>query len=338
MLTQYRAQSRMKLSEEENSLMQRIRYRPDNSRTLLIRTIAVEVLFAVAMFEAFATLPIRAQSQSQSQSTAVAPPAYTWDVVSVKPSTGAGRGGNSNMPDGFSMHGGVMTNLIFSAYALNYPEQIVGAPAWLGSEKFDVDVKMDSTVMDELQKMSPDDRLAARRQMTRALLADRFKLVVHHETREFQVYTLIIAKGGVKMKEAKPGDTYPNGFKLPGGRGGGAGSMLFQMGPSGVMITAQAEPLAQLIGTISREVGKIVLDKTGLTANYDYVFQYTPENFRPRTDLTEPSPGSGMVLPPDFGMISIFTAVQEQLGLKLESVKAPIDVIVIDHVERPSGN
>jgi len=114
--------------------------------------------------------------------------------------------------------------------------------------------------------------------------------------------------------------------------------MTFQMGPSGVMITSQGNPVAQLIGTISREVGKIVLDKTGLTGNYDFVFQYTPENFHARTDLTEPSPGSGMVLPPDFGVISIFTAVQEQLGLKLEPVKAPIEVVVIDHIERPSGN
>lgn len=316
--------------------MQTIEFRPANLKIVLWRTATLAALFAGAMLGAFATLSV--QAQSQSQSAAVTPPAYTWDVVSVKPNTETGRGGSSNMPDGFSMSGGVMTSLIFSAYGLKYPEQIVGAPAWLASDKFDVDVKMDSSVMDQLEKMSANDRLAARHQMTQALLADRFKLVVHHETREFQVYALTIAKGGAKMKEAKAGDTYPNGFKVPGGRGGGAGSMLFQMGPSGVMITAQGESVAQLIGTISREVGKIVLDKTGLTANYDYVFQYTPENFRPRTDLTEPSPGSGMVLPPDFGVISIFTAVQEQLGLKLESVKAPLDVIVIDRVERPSGN
>lgn len=315
--------------------MRRIEFRSENLRKILRGTAALAAFFAAAMFGTFATLPI--QAQSQSQSAAVTPPAYTWDVVSVKPSTGSGRGGSSNMPDGFSMHGGVLTGLIFSAYGLKYPEQLVGAPGWLASDKFDVDVKMDSSVMDELDKMSPDDRLAARHQMTQALLADRFKLVIHHETRELQVYTLTIAKSGLKMKEAKAGDTYPNGFKGIGGSGG-AGVTLFQMGPSGVMITSQGTPLSGLIGTISREVGRIVVDKTGLTGNYDYVLQYTPEGFRPRTDLNEPPSGSGMVLPPDFGAISIFTAVQEQLGLKLESVKAPIDVIVIDHMERPSGN
>ena len=212
-----------------------------NRRKLLLRAFVLTALGVAVLLGLFAT--VSSYAQSQSQSAGAAPPAYTWDVVSVKPSTGAGRGGSSNMPDGFSMHGGVLTSLIFSAYGLKYPEQLIGAPAWLASDKFDVDVKMDSSVMDELQKMSPDDRLAARRQMTQALLADRFKLVVHRETRDLQVYTLTIAKGGLKMKEAKPGDTYPNGFKVPGGRGGGAGSMLFQMGPSGVMITAQADPI-----------------------------------------------------------------------------------------------
>jgi uncharacterized protein (TIGR03435 family) len=309
----------------------------ENFRKLLLRIAALTVFTAAATFGAFVTTSIHAQSQSQS--TAVTPPVYAYDVVSVKPNTGAGRGGTSGMPDGFSMRGGTLAGLIWSAYGLKYPEQqLIGAPAWISSDKFDVDAKMESSVMDALQKMSQEDRTAARQQMMQALLADRFKLVVHRESREFPVYTILIAKSGLKMKEAKPGDTYPNGFKIPGGRGGGAGSMLYQLGPSGTMMTAQGVALAQLIPTISREVGRIVLDKTGLTGNYDFVFQYTPENFHPRADLTEPPPGSGMALPPDFGVISIFTAVQEQLGLRLESGKAPIEVIVIDHVERPSGN
>jgi uncharacterized protein (TIGR03435 family) len=304
--------------------------------TFFLRAAVLAQVTAVAMFGLFATLAGYAQSRTQSAGPS---PVYQYDVISVKPNTTGTQGGRSSMPDGFSMRGGTLAALIWSAYGLKYPEQqLISAPAWLASDKFDVDAKMESSVMDALQKMSQDERTAARQQMMQALLADRFKLVVHHETRELQVYTLLIAKGGVKMKEAKAGDTYPNGFKMPGGRGGGAGSMLFQMGPSGVMITAQADPIAQLIPTISREVGRIVLDQTGLTASYDFVFQYTPENFRPRTDLNEASNGSGMALPPDFGAISIFTAVQEQLGLKLESAKAPIDVIVIDHVERPSGN
>ena len=276
-------------------------------------------------------------SQTQSQSAAAAPPTYQYDVISIKPNIGSGQGGATSAPDGFSRRAATITGLIFSGYGLRYPEQLIGAPAWLESEKFDVDAKMDSSVMDTLQKMTQEDRTAARQQMMQSLLADRFKLVAHRETRELPVYTLTIAKSGLKMKEAKAGDTYANGFKGIGGRGG-AGGTLFQMGPSGVMITSQGTPVSGLIGALSREVGRMIVDKTGLTGNYDFVLQYTPEGFRPRTDLTEPPVGSGMVLPPDFGAISIFTAVQEQLGLKLESVKAPIEVVVIDHVERPSGN
>jgi uncharacterized protein (TIGR03435 family) len=307
-----------------------------NRKELSLRVSVLASLFFAVMFGLFVAFSQSAKSQTQS--AAVAQPTYEYDVVSVKPNTGAARGGTTGMPDGFSLRATTLTNLIYSAYALRNPEQLIGAPAWLESDKFDVDAKMDSSVMDALQKMSQDDRSAARRQMMQALLADRFKLVAHRETRDLPVYSLTIGKSGVKMKEAKAGDTYASGFKLPGGRGGGAGSMMFQLGASGVMLTGQAIPLAQLIPTLSREVGRIIVDKTGLTANYDFVFQYTPDSYRAPATLSEGGGGGSMPLPPDFGVISIFTAVQEQLGLRLESVKAPIEVVVIDHVERPSGN
>lgn len=299
------------------------------NRRMMLPLGAFVVVFALAFaLAANAGKP----PQAQSQGAAAVPSTYQYDVVSVKPNTSGGRGGSTISPDGFSRRATTLTSLIYTAYALRFPEQLIGAPPWISSDKFDVDTKMDGSVMDALQKMSQDDRSAARRQMMQGLLADRFKLTVHLETRELPVYTLVIAKGGLKMKEATPGDTYPNGLKILGGAGG----MVYQTGPSGLMITAQAAAVAQLIPNISREVGRIVLDKTGLTGNYDFIFQFTPEAYRVPSNLGE---GGGSVpLPPDFGAISIFTAVQEQLGLKLESVKASIDVVVIDHVERPSGN
>jgi uncharacterized protein (TIGR03435 family) len=280
-------------------------------------------------------------AQTQSQSAASAPPVYEYDVVSVKPSDPANTGkpgnGTSSSPDAFSAKSSFLINLVDYAYGIRNPEQLVGAPGWISSERFDLDAKMESSVMDALQKLSKEDRTLARQQMLQAVLADRFKLVAHRETRELQIYTLVIAKSGMKMKEAKPGDTYPNGFKPPNGIPA-AGSMTFQAGPSGIMITGQGAPMAILIPTISREVGRLVVDKTGLTGNYDFKFQYTPETYHPPSNLSEGGGAGSMPLPPDFGAISIFTAVQEQLGLKLESVKAPIEVVVIDHVERPSGN
>jgi uncharacterized protein (TIGR03435 family) len=278
--------------------------------------------------------------RTQPQSSAASPPAYEYDVVSVKPSdpakTNKPGNGISGGPDAFTARSSPLINLIDYAYGIKNPEQLVGADGWISSDRFDLDAKMESSVMDALQKLTKEDRTLARQQMMQAVLAERFKLVVHRETRELQIYTLVIGKSGLKMKEAKPGDTYPNGFKLPNGVSP-AGGMMFQAGPSGVMITGQGAPISILIPTISREVGRLIVDKTGLTANYDFVFQYTPDTYHAPTNLGEGGAGS-MPIPPDFGSISIFTAVQEQLGLKLESVKTPIEVVVIDHAERPSGN
>jgi uncharacterized protein (TIGR03435 family) len=102
-------------------------------------------------------------------------------------------------------------------------------------------------------------------------------------------------------------------------------------------MTAQAVSMLSIVQHISREVRRIVVDKTGLTGNFDFKMQYMPDTFHaPPTGDASGSASSMMAADP--GGTSIFTSVQEQLGLKLESVKAPIEVIVIDHVERPSGN
>jgi uncharacterized protein (TIGR03435 family) len=306
-------------------------------RAFSLRAAGAAAFSAVAIF-AIAGTPRRTGCQAQSQSAA-APPVYEYDVVSVRPSdpANANKPGNglSSSPDAFTAKSSPLISLIDYAYAIRNAEQLVGATGWISDERFDLNAKMESSVMDALQKLSREDRALARQQMMQAVLADRFKLAVHRETRELQIYTLVIAKNGLKMKEAKPGDTYPNGFKIPGAASS-AGSISFQAGPSGVVLTAQGVPISMLLGTISREVGRLIVDKTGLTGNYDFVFQYTPETYHAPSNLGEG--GGAMPLPPDVGTISIFTAVQEQLGLKLESVRAPIEVVVIDHVERPSGN
>jgi uncharacterized protein (TIGR03435 family) len=311
---------------------------PKLVREFSLRAVGVAAFSAIAIFS-IAGAPPRAGYQAQSQSAAAAPPAYEYDVVSVKPSdpANANKPGNglSSSPDAFTAKSSPLIILIDYAYAIKNPEQLVGATGWIADERFDFNAKMESSVMDALQKLTRDDRILARQQMMQAVLADRFKLVAHRETRELQIYTLVIAKSGLKMKEAKPGDTYPNGIKIPGAPSP-AGLMSFQAAPNGVVLTAQGVPLTMLLGTISREVGRLIVDKTGLTGNYDFVFQFTPDTYHAPSNLGEG--GSSMPLPPDVGTISIFTAMQEQLGLKLESVKAPIEVVVIDHAERPSGN
>jgi uncharacterized protein (TIGR03435 family) len=171
--------------------------------------------------------------------------------------------------------------------------------------------------------------------MIQSLLADRFKLKLIHETKELPAYALVVAKNGPKLHEAKPDDTYPNGIKGPDGQGH---PQMMRMGPG--ELTGQGLSMASLVHLLSQQLGRNVLDHTGLKDKYDFTLKWAPE------------PGEGMMLrgpeggnpgaesapPAESSGPSIFTAIQEQMGLKLESTKAPAEVLVIDHVERPSEN
>jgi uncharacterized protein (TIGR03435 family) len=172
-----------------------------------------------------------------------------------------------------------------------------------------------------------------------ALLADRLKLKLSHDSKELPVYALVVAKNGPKLQEAKPGDTYPNGIKAPDGKpAGGAGMM--RMGPG--QLTGQGLPMESLAQLLSEQLGRTVLDKTGLKGKYDFTMTWTPD---PNEGMMRMGPGPGPGGPPnndaalpDSSGPSLFTAIQEQLGLKLDSTKGPVDILVVDHVEKPSEN
>jgi uncharacterized protein (TIGR03435 family) len=151
-----------------------------------------------------------------------------------------------------------------------------------------------------------------RRTMFQQILADRFKLVAHHETRELPIYQLTIGKNGSKLKESAPDD--PASTK-PSRKG-------IMFGPGRGKVTATGGSLSMFITALSRQLGRIIVDKTGLTGRYDFTLEWTPDDAAP-SDQSGPG---------------IFTAIQEQLGLKLEPTKGPVDVIVIDHIEKPSAN
>ena len=125
-------------------------------------------------------------------------------------------------PDGLSATNGTLQMLINAAYSVEN-NQISGAPNWLNSEKYDIEAKMDTSTADELRKLGEDERRVERQRMLQALLADRFKLTIHRETKELPIYALVVAKDGAKFQEAKPGDTYPNGIKGPDGHAGAGG-------------------------------------------------------------------------------------------------------------------
>ena len=152
------------------------------------------------------------------------------------------------------------------------------------------------------------------RQMMQGLLSDRFKLITHFESKDLPVYALVPAKEGPKLKDAGPPQN-PTDMSL---HGGGSG-----------LITAQHITMPFVAQHLSDRLGRLVIDKTGLTGYYDFKLEWTP-------DETE---GNGVPPPPaDRTGPSLYTAIQEQLGLKLETQKAPVKILVIDRAEKASEN
>ena len=168
--------------------------------------------------------------------------------------------------------------------------------------------------------------------MMKAALADRMKVAVHIESRDASVYNLVVAKNGPKFKEAQTTDTaalkerHPDGMAIPGGT-------MMSRGSDGELnfFGASMESLTQVLSSIA---GRPVQDRTGLTGRYDFSVQIgLPPPPPPGQQLAGPSVGAV-----DSTTSSIFTTVQEQLGLKLEPAKGTVETLVIDHVERPSEN
>jgi len=148
--------------------------------------------------------------------------------------------------------------------------------------------------------------------MLQSVLANRFHLMSHFETKELPAYALVILKNktGPKLTEIQPG-VLPNGLKDPGG-----------INMSRTEITAAGADMLNLLHVLQLQTGRPIVDRTGLTGHYNFVLKWTP-------DQDSASPDAGP---------SIFTAIQEQLGLKLEPIKAPVQILVVDHIERPSEN
>jgi uncharacterized protein (TIGR03435 family) len=287
---------------------------------------ALLTLSLAISFTSSAQIPPQTQSQSTN---ATSLPKFEYEVASIKPDlSDHSSSSTNNPPDGFVATNTTLAVLIQSAYGiLNF--QLVGGPDWINSERYVVDAKMDADTADALQKLKLEDRILARHQMLQALLADRVKLVTHRETRDLPVYFLVIAKNGSKLQQAKPGDTYENGLKGRGGAmGQGTSSSTNRFTTS---ITAQGMPIASLLPLLGRPLARPVLDKTGLIGNFDFTLKFAIA--RPAPDETL---NGGPV--PDSDLPFLLEAIQQQLGLKLETGKGPVEVIVIDHVERPSGN
>ena len=274
-------------------------------------------LFPVALF--CASLAVALPSSAQT------PPPLSFEVATVKPLDPQ----NPHPPsvnisgDRFSATGMSLRELIKIAYDLNYgaDQQVSGGPAWAGSVRFDIEATEDPKLGEKLQQLSSDERGKQLREMLRGLLADRFKLEIHHESSELSVYELVTIRSGSKLMPSgshtspdQVSSTKPRSWIRFAGKG---------------MLEGNDADAATLVTALSMQPeigGRLVVDKTGLTGKYDFTLKWTPDM------------GQGTDPPAADAGPTLFTALQDELGLKLQQTKAPVDVIVIDHVEMPSAN
>lgn len=199
--------------------------------------------------------------------------------------------------------------LISWAYDL-HPQQIVGAPAWVDSQKFDVDGKPDGEGQPSLDQWKI---------MMQKLMTERFQLKFHHEKKELSIYALVVAKNGPKISKSEGDPNAPP-------------SLLFR--GLGVLPARNAsmEEFAQVMQMAV--LPRPVVDETGLKGKYDFMLQWTPDETQfASLGGVPPNLPEKADAPPD-----LFTAIQQRLGLKLEATKAMVDVLVIDKVEKPSAN
>jgi len=188
--------------------------------------------------------------------------------------------------------------------------EISGGPGWINTDRWDIEAKAEGVA-----GRLPLDQF---KPMLRVLIEDRFQLKVHREMKEMPAYVLSMGKNGSKM-QPNSGEPGPD---LRGGRG---------------QWTAKKVPMAMVAQVLSNTLRRLVIDKTGLAGEYDFTLEWAPETGQ-GTAVGGPPPGPAPEAPPAAEGPSIFTAIQEQLGLRLDSQKAPVETIVIDRVEKPSEN
>jgi len=245
-----------------------------------------------------------------------------FDVATIKPNAendhrvmiGFAPGG------GFNATGINVRFLIMEAFGVR-DFQISGGPGWMTTDRFDVKAKAEG--------LGDRPGREVMRPMLQNLLEDRFQLKYHKETKEMPIYALVAGKGPHKMKLSEVQQGGPGG---PGGPGRG----MFRMGRGQVdMQGATTGALAQML---SQQLGRTVMDKTGITGNFDVKMNWTPEPGQGGGPFGGAPPPPEAVASSDTSGPSIFTAIQEQLGLRLETQKGPVEIIVIDSVSKPSEN
>jgi len=295
----------------------------DFTRRFLLSAVAVAVIAAPIAFGLLHATPSRAQSQDENaaaNSSATASATITASELNTPTYAGSKTHMTRMMigPKGFDARNVTLRALIQEAYQVQ-ANQVIGGPDWLDTAAFDVDVKTgNSNASDADPGKLMAEHVALIRSMLQALLADRAKLALHPATKDLETYSLMVADNGPKLQPAPAGES--DEPKEQGAMHMGRQQMRMQIGGNQVYgIGAQGMPLDDFAQQISRQLGTPVVNKTGLNGRYDFNLHWS--DGKGSSNASEPS---------------LIDAVQEQLGLKLEPQKAPMQVLVIDHIQNPA--
>ena len=253
---------------------------------------------------------------SATSATAQATPAF--EVVTIKPA--APDDSNWRMefnPGLLRIENRSVRDMVEFAYDLKSDTQLLNASGWMVSQHFDIQGKEDEALAKALQDGPIAEVQALRRQLVRGILEERFQLRIQRKTTELSAFALVVAKGGSKVTPFNADD----GRKFRG-----------RVGPPGKVDArgASMQFLADYLSSRPEASGRVVLDKTGLIGDFDWTLRWTPQTF----GAAAPEPAATDADTPP----NLIVALQEQLGLKMESGKYPIPTLFIDHVEKPSSN
>ena len=265
-------------------------------------------------------------------------PLPSYEVATIKP---INEPITTNLPRNIRRFMGTTKDLIEGAYNVPYGagERVVGGPNWIASDRYVIEGMVPDDLSARMQTMSGIESRKLNALMKQSLLIDRFKLKVHFEMRELPVYELVIAKRGARGTLAKAD---PNAPPVPTPKSsyyantfGPNSRLIVTRASQGVLgMTAKGIPmdsLAQSLGEVVEDFGgRTIVNKTGLDGSYDFTLKWLPQQ-------TADAPNAESATA-EMDAPSIFTALDEQLGLKLVPAKGMVEVVVIDSIERPSGN
>jgi uncharacterized protein (TIGR03435 family) len=270
--------------------------------------------------------PAEKSAAAPSQPCVASGDGFAYDVVSIKPHKSDGMNGSmiNSAPDGYRAVNVTMQNTVLNAYSTGLQLQITGGPSWLNDTRYDIDAKLAPEVADALKKLSLDDRNFVQRYMMQKMLKERANLAAHVDTKEVPGYDLVIGKNGPKLKDSDPTSKDYGTMRI----------MPTEQGR--LSITAKGMKMVSLARNLSGPAGRPVIDKTGLTGSYDITLEFTPERIN-GSNAGSAVPGA-VPDAADPGGPTIMAALEEQLGLKLVSSRGSMQVVVIEHIDKPDVN